>query len=170
MKLQTRHIYLAMAVCVAAAVIALAAGYTWGGTPASWLAFVAVGTAWVAANASSDWRWVDTLAWIAFTAAAAVGLNIQLPAALMLVGAVMALAAWDLGRLSRRLRSIQYAADAQSLTRNHIITLSFTILGASLVTALALTFRADLGFIPIFALAALALLAFNGAIRVLRQR
>jgi hypothetical protein len=158
---------------VVASVVTLSSGYAAGAMPFGWLVFGAIGILWIALHvitplrANRIARFVNTLAWLALTLAAAIGTTIGLSAVLMLAGLILALCVWDLTDLAHRLNKAQQASAARPLVLNHMRWLFLWVMIASLATLLTLTIRIEIGFVLLVVLGMLAVLAIGRATRLL---
>jgi hypothetical protein len=100
---------------------------------------------------------------------AGIALSMGAPAAIMLVGTVAALIAWDLMHLDLRLRAFRRVDHEAEIVRRHVQWLLIAT-GAGLgVAGLALAVRAQISFTAMFILGVLAAAALGRAIRLLRQ-
>lgn len=95
-------------------------------------------------------------------------LSFRLPAWLALLAVLVALAAWDLGRLMRRLGVALDLASIVAIERRHLARLGLTLGGGALLGGLALVIRIPLDFWPAVALAAVAVLVLSRMARVLK--
>lgn len=98
---------------------ALAYGYSLAGfdVPARW--FLLLGGFWLIAQ-WRRWRWAASVILLIFIAAAAFGLWFNLPASLMVLGAVGGLLGWDLADFTRRLRFASATDDLRGLEVRHL--------------------------------------------------
>lgn len=163
--------------------LGMAAGFGWGGHP--WLAAAAgiLGAAWLAleaplrpAPAGSMGRrrpfaagWAASLGLAAFCGLAAIGDLLNLPGWLALASVLLALAAWDLARLDRRLQEALDPATAKRIERRHLTRLGLALALGLALGGLALSVRVSLGFGPALALGLLGLIALGLAAREVRK-
>jgi hypothetical protein len=149
------------------AALALAAGYgpsRWGAA----LVIAALGLLWLVGQRRRI-EWLASPLLVILTGAAMLGMWWGAPKGLMLIGAVLALAAWDVDHFTQRLTSVEYGESVRTLERSHILRLlSVTVLGLAL-GAIALVSQVRLGLGLVFLLGLLAILGLSQAVRFLRR-
>lgn len=122
-------------VCLLAAGLCLAGGYAIAGSPAGVLFAVLAVLAWL-----YTWRpangWLAGLCLAASTCVAAVGVLLQAPSALMILGAALSLAAWDLLLLDHSMPSRDLAPGSRLLEIRRLQSLA-AVLGVGLFAAFA---------------------------------
>jgi hypothetical protein len=166
---RTRRI---LAFCILLAAVGLAAGYAQGGQLAAGLWLAALGLAWLAAR-RLDRGWIDSIALLLYTGAAALGLLFQAPAGWMLASAAAALAAWDLAYFLRRVKGLEGEKASQALERQHLLRLAgviatgLGIAGAAMLLAPLLRLRFSFGLALIGGL--LVFIALSQVIGFLRR-
>lgn len=145
--------------CAGLATLALALGYAssalWGIGSA-----VALGLLWLA----GDWRgwdWANDVCLAGWVGLAAFGAWQGLPAGLMLLGVVAALAAWDLGHFAARLRDAGAITPPSELTRDHLRRLAGVAGAGLLLGSIALGVRVELTFGWALLAAALAIIGLS---------
>lgn len=94
---------------------------------------------------------------------------VGLPAIGMLLALVLALAAWDLDRFARRLRSADFVEHEPELVRAHLMRLGGVCGLGLLFGGAATAIRLDLGFWWTLFLALLAVIGLQQALRSLRR-
>jgi len=145
------------------ATLLLTLGYAIGGRWIGAAASVALGCLWLAGLRRS-WSGIDSLGLVGFTGMAAVGVWLALAAPILLAGQVAALAAWDLDRFARRLRSAGRVEAESVLVRAHLQRL-LAAAGLGLVFGgVALAVQVPLSFGWALLLAALVFLGLSRAI------
>jgi len=146
----------------------MALGFGLAGHPLIGLSAAVLGAGWLVIN----WRLkggspaLDDFGLLIFTGIAAWGLWQGLSAWVALVGVLLALAAWDMGRFIRRQALALNDAAAARMERTHLIRLGQALGGGLLLGGLALLVRIPLDFglalvISIIAVVALSRLVVN---------
>lgn len=151
---------------------ALALGYALGGLWNLTLVIVALGFLWLLGQ-TRHWGWMAFVGLVSFVGVAVIGLWFDLAAGWMLLGTVMALAAWDLDHFAQRLRYVGWdetlAERRRELERRHLQRLlSVSGLGL-LLAAVALGVRIRFNFGIAFLLGLVAVLGLSQAISFLRR-
>jgi hypothetical protein len=131
--------------CAGAATLALAIGYSgqalWAGAGLC----IAIGLLWL----GSQWRgadWASDPCLAGWVALGAFGAWQALPAGLMLLGIVAALAAWDLDHFASRLRRAGHVAQRPELARAHLRQLAVVAAIGLALGTIALGLRVELTF------------------------
>ena len=155
-------------ICAAAiAGVVIGAGYAIAGAPAYLPLAAIIAAIWLA----TWWRGlslaVDAGLVLALAAAAA-GMILDAPAALMLAGAVAALAAWDLMRVDLRFRMFVRVERAAAIEHRELRWVAAAAGSGLALAALALAIQAQVSFTIMFVIALLTALALGQAIRMLR--
>ena len=146
----------------------MALGFGLAGHPLIGVATAVLGVIWLVIN----WRLaggspaLDDLGLLVFTGIAAWGLWQGLSGWPALVGVLLALAAWDMGRFIRRQALALNDAAAARMERTHLVRLGLALGGGLLLGGLALLVRISLDFglalvISIVAIVALSRLVVN---------
>jgi hypothetical protein len=112
-----------------------AAGYASGGHWIGAVACLALGGLWLAGQ-RRGWDGSEALGLAGFAGIAAVGVWLELPTAIVLVGVVAALVAWDLDRFTQRLRNAGQIDQERTLVRAHLQRL-LVVAGLGLLLGLA---------------------------------
>jgi hypothetical protein len=100
-----------------------------------------------------------------FCGLAAAGVLLNLPGWLSLLVVGLALAAWDLARLDRRLQDALDAPAVKRIERRHLARLGLVLVIGWGLGGLALSLRVSLGFGPALGLGLLVLIALGLAAR-----
>jgi hypothetical protein len=145
--------------CAGLATFALALGYAgqalWGVGVA-----IAIGLLWLAGDWRS-WDWTADTCLAGWVGLAALGAWQGLTAGCMLLGVVMALAAWDLGHFAVRLRAAGALPPPAELTRAHLRQLAIVAATGLLLGSIALGIRFELTFGWALLIAALAIIGLS---------
>ena len=134
------------ALALLASVMAL--GFGLSGHPLIGLAAAVLGAGWLLIT----WRLAagspapDDLGLLVFTGIAAWGLYQGLSAWLALVGVLLALAAWDMGRFMRRQALVLNNVAAARMERTHLVRLGLALGGGLLLGGLTLVVRIQFDF------------------------
>jgi hypothetical protein len=154
---RTRRI---LAFCILLAAGSITAGYAQGAQLRTGLWLAAAGLAWLAAR-RLDRGWIDSIALLLYTGAAALGTLFQAPAGWMLVSLAAALSAWDLAYFTRRVKGMEGEQASRALERQHLQRLAMVIGAGLAVAGAAMAFATLLRIRFSFGLALLGgLLAF----------
>ncbi len=123
----------------------LAYGYSLAGldAPARW--FLLLGGFWLIAQ-WRRWNWAASIALLIFVAAAAFGLWINLPASLMVLGAVGGLLGWDMADFARRLRFASATDDLRGLEMRHLARVLIVAIVSLLIAGIVSLVRIRLPF------------------------
>jgi hypothetical protein len=158
---------------LALAVVSLAAGYTVSGHIAPAAVALAVGSGGLAAE-RRQWRWAAAVGLLALVGAAAIGIALDLQPALMLIGVVAALSAWDLSAFMGRLAAADNPGDQGApeqtlpLQRQHLRRLllvnALGLAAAGTALAVQINFRFELAVL----LAAAAITGLTAALSSVR--
>jgi len=146
----------------------MALGFGLAGHTVIGIAVAVLGAGWLLIS----WRLaagspvLDDSGLLVFTGIAAWGLWQGLSAWLALVGVLLALAAWDMGRFMRRQTAVLNEAAAARMERTHLIRLGLALGGGLLLGVLTLLVRVQLDFglalvIGIVAVVAISRLVVN---------
>lgn len=154
---------------VAVSAVALALAFGLGGQPVWSPVFVALGALWLIGQ-RRDQGWVASLVLLCLIVGAVLGFWVNLPGVWLLVGAVMALAAWDLHDFARRLQDVEDDADAKVLEVHHLLRLGVVSGLGLLLGGLALAVRVSLGFGVVFALGLIAVFGLSRLVRLAVHR
>ncbi|MCL5273644.1 MAG: hypothetical protein M1434_02725 [Chloroflexi bacterium] len=148
--------------CVAAAAIALGAGYVAGGAVIGGAIALLAGGLWLLAVFLGDRPAATTLGWVCFSGAAGFGVVIGLQPGLMLIALVAALCAWDIAYTEQRLNAALRVDQAALLERRHLRALALAAGAGLAVGAAALLIRVEFGFgiAAVLAIAAVVLLGW----------
>jgi hypothetical protein len=147
---------------------ALALGYGLDGRLLEAGLCLALGSAWLL-GWWRHWVWVATPGLVLCSAAATVGLLLDLAAAWPLLGLVAALVAWDLDAFLQRLAGAARVAGQGDLERHHLVRL-LIVSGLGLgLGGLALELRIDLGFGLLLLLGLLVVIGFSQVVGFLRR-
>ncbi len=92
------------------------------------------------------WRWPGSLVLLVFVAAAAYGLWMQLPASLMLIGAVGALLGWDLSAFQKRMRLASAHDDLRLIEARHLGRVSIVAAVSLIIAGIAAFVRIRIPF------------------------
>ena len=150
------------------AAIALTIGFLFSRVPAFAVLPAVLGLLWIAA-ARWRWEWVPSLMWIGCVGLAVLATFVGAHPIGPLIGALAALAAWDLDGLHRQLRSVTRIYGESRIVEQHIRRLA-GIVGLSLalsLVALVARVRLDLGWAIVLGL--LAALGLSRAVRFMRR-
>jgi hypothetical protein len=149
-------------------VITLAISFLSSRVPALGIVPILLGLLWITA-VGRRWEWVASLIWIGCVALAALATFVGAHPIGPPVGALAALAAWDLDGLHRQLRSVTRIYGESRIVDRHIRRLA-GVLGLSLalsLVALVARVRLDLGWA--MALGLLAAWGLSRAVRFMRR-
>jgi hypothetical protein len=115
------------------------------------------------------WVWTASLGLILFIGMAAFGIWLELPAVLMLCGAVATLAAWDLDDFSMRLQRAKRVEGERQLVRSHLWRLLMVSALGLLLGGIALGVTVTFGFWWALLLGLVAILGLGRTIGLLRR-
>jgi len=130
-----------------------------------WLAasgLTIVGLTWLAAQRRNI-AWFSTWGLFIFSIAAAVGILLDLPAFLMILGALSGLMAWDLVAFHQRLSFAAPTDNTMTLERRHLYWLSLAALSGLILSTIAGMIDLQLSF---FLTVLLVLIAVMGVVQL----
>jgi hypothetical protein len=147
-------------ICAGIAALALALGYAsqalWAGAGIC----LAIGLLWLGSRLRG-WDWAADPCLAGWAGMAAFGAWQGLPASLLLLAVVAALAAWDLDHFAARLRCAGVIAQRAELGRAHLRQLAIVAGIGLLLGAIALSLRVDLTFGWAILIATLAIFSLS---------
>jgi hypothetical protein len=166
-------------------ILALSTALGFGAAGHPWLALIAgiLGTGWLTVEAplkkptpgTAGKRqpyaggWAASLGLALFCGLASLGVLFALSSWLALFNVSLALAAWDLARLDRRLQEALDPSALKRIERRHLARLGLALAIGLGLGGLALSVRITLGFVPALALGLLVLVALGLAAREVRR-
>lgn len=158
----------AAAIGISSATLILALGYALSSLWVGALIITAWGLLWLVGQ-RRGWDWTPALGLIFLMGMAAFGLWLDLSAALMLFGAVAALAAWDLDHFSQRLRRAERVEGQPQLERAHLWRLLIVSGSGLLLGGASLSLRVEFAFGWAFLLGLLAVVGLGRTIAYFRR-
>lgn len=156
------------AISIGLATLILASGYAISLRWFEVIIIALIGLLWLTGR-QCGWAWTVSLGFMLFVGAAAFGIWLELPSALMLCGTVATLAAWDLDGFSARLQRAKRIEGQQQLQRSHLWRLLIVSALGLLLGGVALGVRVEFGFWSALLLGILAILGLSRTIGFLRR-
>lgn len=155
--------YATIAICIATLLPAgvFAAGGHW----AEAVVAVLAGVVWLA-GLQRGWGWAGGFGAFVCTVLALWGAFIGLTAALMLIGVVAMLCAWDLYSLALRLGTVR-VMNEQAIIQGHLRYLGIVATLGLVLGGIALAIRAEIGFGWLVALALVGIMALARFVKAL---
>lgn len=123
----------------------VASGYGLAGYSLVGILLGALGAAWIV-SLIRRWKWIPLLGLVSVYGFAAAGFFLGLSGVLMFLGAIFALAAWDLSDFSERLRLASQGDDVSGLERRHILRLMLVLLPGVALSAAARELHIQMSF------------------------
>ena len=109
---------LVLYVTIAAAVLTLAAGYTFAELPLVAAIIFTVGALWITAEIRR-WRWIGSLSFFLLVIGSAVGIVVEVDPIWAIACTVLALDAWEFGYFQRFLKRATWVRNEEILIRRH---------------------------------------------------
>jgi hypothetical protein len=144
------------------ATFAAAGAWIWG------VALLLYGLLWWFSE-KSERAWVPSFGFLLFTGMAALGMAAGLTKESLLLGAVMAMAAWDLDHWRQRAKKASRQDNLAALMHPHLERLALVLALGYGLSWLVLSVRMELGFWWIFFLALAGVIALTRALGALQQ-
>ncbi|MBK7452623.1 MAG: hypothetical protein IPJ46_02585 [Anaerolineales bacterium] len=158
----------ALLVSIVFASASLAWGYFRSGFGLYAIWILIFGAVWLLA-VWRKWNWYSSIALLIYIVVAALGLWFEFNSSWMFAGGMLALFAWDVSDLRRRLYWSAKDDDTRGLERHHLIRISLLVLFGFLLASITLSLRVQFTFEWVAVFVIFALLGLGQLVRWLRR-